>query len=124
MDETGGLTLDTNTLTFDDNSQNNDLASPQELVFPQNDTLGAAYNLLYNTADDATDYIIGEDEDVGGQSLLLEGGGYLISEDYIIGGGSATGDRQVAQNDLFETLDDNILDFSESNPFGDAGSAE
>ena len=30
----------------------------------------------------------------------------------------------VSQNDLFETLDDNILDFSESNPFGDAGSAE
>jgi hypothetical protein len=25
---------------------------------------------------------------------------------------------------LFETLDDTILDFSESNPFGDAGSAD
>jgi hypothetical protein len=24
---------------------------------------------------------------------------------------------------LFETLDDTVLDFSESNPFGDAGSA-
>jgi hypothetical protein len=25
---------------------------------------------------------------------------------------------------LFETLDDTVLDFSESNPFGDAGSAD
>ena len=27
-----------------------------------------------------------------------------------------------AQNELFDQLDDNVLDFSESNPFGDAGS--
>ena len=26
-----------------------------------------------------------------------------------------------SQNDLFERLDNTILDFSESNPFGDAG---
>ena len=26
------------------------------------------------------------------------------------------------QNDLFETLDDTVLDFSETNPFGDVGS--
>ena len=26
-----------------------------------------------------------------------------------------------SQNDIFETLDDNILDFTEGNPFGDAG---
>jgi len=26
-----------------------------------------------------------------------------------------------AQNDLFDSEDDNVLDFSESNPFGDAG---
>jgi hypothetical protein len=31
---------------------------------------------------------------------------------------------KTAQNELFETLDDTILDFSESNPFGDAGSAD
>lgn len=121
LDETGGITIDADSLTFDDNGQNQDLATP-ELPFPQNETLGAAYNLLYNTADDATDYIIGEDEDVGGQSLLAEDGGYIISEEYIIGGGSVTGDRAVAQNDIFDTLDDDILDFSESNPFGDPGS--
>jgi len=28
---------------------------------------------------------------------------------------------EQAQNELFENLDDTILDFSESNPFGDAG---
>ena len=28
---------------------------------------------------------------------------------------------QQAQNELFETLDNTILDFSELNPFGDAG---
>ena len=27
----------------------------------------------------------------------------------------------VSQNELFDSLDDDILDFSESNPFGDAG---
>lgn len=123
FDETGGLTVDSTSLSMDDDAANHDLAQPVELPFPQNDEYGAAYNLLYNTTDDATDYIIGEDEDVGGQSMLLEDGSYLISEDYIVGGGSVTGDRQVAQNDLFDTLDDDILDFTESNPFGDAGSA-
>jgi hypothetical protein len=28
---------------------------------------------------------------------------------------------KTAQNELFDSLDDDILDFSESNPFGDAG---
>ena len=103
----------------------NDLASPQELAFPQNDTLGAAYNLLYNTADDATDYIIGEDEDVGGQSLLARRWWLPYFRGlYNRWGGPPQVIGQVAQNDLFDTLDDDILDFSESNPFGDAGEAE
>ena len=46
---------------------------------------------------------------------------YLIQEDYIVGDGVID---KTAQNELFETLDDTILDFSESNPFGDAGSAD
>ena len=56
-------------------------------------------------------------------SILLETGGdeYLIQEDYIVGDGVTD---KTAQNELFETLDDTILDFSESNPFGDAGSAD
>ena len=28
---------------------------------------------------------------------------------------------KTAQNELFDQLDNNVLDFSESNPFGDAG---
>ena len=29
---------------------------------------------------------------------------------------------QGAQNELFDSVDDTVLDFSESNPFGDVGS--
>ena len=70
-----------------------------------------------------SDNIIGEDETtLGGESILLETGGdeYLIQEDYIVGDGVID---KTSQNELFETLDDTVLDFSESNPFGDAGSA-
>ena len=35
---------------------------------------------------------------------------------------SAYTDAQ-AQNELFDSLDDTILDFSEKNPFGDAGNS-
>jgi len=57
-----------------------------------------------------------------GESILLETGGneYLISEEYYIGDGVVD---KTAQNELFDTLDDTVMDFSESNPFGDAGSA-
>ena len=53
-----------------------------------------------------------------GGNLILESGSFLISEEYIIGDGVTD---KTAQNELFETLDDTVLDFSESNPFGDAG---
>ena len=53
-----------------------------------------------------------------GETILLENGSFLISEEYIIGDGVTD---KTAQNELFETLDDTVLDFSESNPFGDAG---
>ena len=36
------------------------------------------------------------------------------------GVGDGTVDK-TAQNELYDTLDDTILDFSESNPFGDVG---
>ena len=52
-------------------------------------------------------------------SLLSETGEYLIQESYIIGDGSSD---KSAQNELFDSLDDTIIDFSESNPFGDVGS--
>jgi hypothetical protein len=52
-------------------------------------------------------------------SLLSETGEYLIQESYIIGDMSSD---KSAQNELFDSLDDTIIDFSESNPFGDVGS--
>ena len=68
--------------------------------------------------------IIGANQDPPsfGESIILETGGdeYIISEEYIIGDGVID---KTAQNELFETLDDTVLDFSESNPFGDVGSA-
>jgi hypothetical protein len=70
------------------------------------------------TSDAAT---IGADQDPAsfGESILSESGGdeYIISED-----APSLGDGVVdktAQNELFDTLDDTVLDFSESNPFGD-----
>jgi len=53
-----------------------------------------------------------------GERLILENGSFLISEEYIIGDGVTD---KTAQNELFDDLDDTVLDFSESNPFGDAG---
>ena len=71
---------------------------------------------------DATIVAANQDPPSFGESilLLLENGSFLISEEYIIGDGVTD---KTAQNELFETLDDTVLDFSESNPFGDVGSA-
>jgi len=73
-----------------------------------------------------SDNIIGEDDSSSvGESILLETGtnDYLLQEEYIIGtGGANTGSLDnTAQNELFDSLDDDVLDFTESNPFGDAG---
>ena len=62
--------------------------------------------------------VILEDPDSFGERLILENGSFLISEEYIIGDGVTD---KTAQNELFDDLDDIVLDFSESNPFGDAG---
>ena len=59
-----------------------------------------------------------------GTNILLENAAdsgddaYLVQEDYIVGDMSTD---KTSQNELFDSLDDDILDFSESNPFGDAG---
>ena len=55
-------------------------------------------------------------------SILSEDGDFIIQEDYILGDMSSSGDSS-AQNELFDTADDTVLDFSESNPFGDVGSS-
>ena len=63
------------------------------------------------------DNIIGEDDTTSvGESILLENSAdsgdpsYLITEDYIVG--DAVSDK-TAQNELFDSLDDDVLDFSE-----------
>jgi hypothetical protein len=79
-----------------------------------------------------SDNIIGEDDSSSvGENILMEHnadtghGGWLIAEDYIIGSGGVNTNSvdPTAQNELFDELDDTVLDFSESNPFGDAGSS-
>ena len=72
-------------------------------------------NVELETATGGTDNVIGENE-TGGESVLLETGDYIIQEAIVID----TVDEN-AMNDFFEKEDDNIIDFSESNPFGDIG---
>ena len=48
------------------------------------------------------------------------GASFIITEDYIVGDYDTD---KTSQNELFDQLDDTVLDFSESNPFGDVGSA-
>ena len=62
-----------------------------------------------------TDNLIGENE-TGGDQIVLETGDYIIQEAYV----TDTIDEN-AMNNFFETQDDNIIDFTESNPFGDIG---
>jgi len=67
------------------------------------------------------DNILGEnDSNSVGESILLENGSYLINEEYIVGDFDQD---KTAQNELFDLLDDSILDFSETNPFSDLGMA-
>ena len=71
----------------------------------------------------STDKIIGEDETLNGALIgenLADTGEpmYIIQEEYVVG--DMVRDK-TAQNELFDILDDTILDFTEKNPFGDAG---
>ena len=73
------------------------------------------------------DNILGESDDTSvGESVLLEQAAdsgdnqYLLQEDYIVGDFDQD---KTSQNELFETKSRTILDFSESNPFGDVGSS-
>ena len=109
------------------------------------DTLGhqftleaeSAYNesiaLEFFTDLSQTDTLLMEDNDVVvheddsssiGTNILLEesdpsvGSNFLLQETYIVGDGTID---VTSQNELFDKADDSILDFSERNPFGDAG---
>ena len=89
---------------------------------------GTGSGLLLEETDG--DKIITEDEDTSaGENILLENAAdsgdkaYLLQETYIVGDASTTSSDldKSAQNELFDQLDDDVLDFSETNPFGDAG---
>ena len=73
---------------------------------------------------DARTYQVSLENEVG--SIQLEnaadtgGASFIITEDYIVGDYDTD---KTSQNELFDQLDDTVLDFSESNPFGDVGSA-
>ena len=93
-----------------------------------NDTVNTFGTLLDETD---SDNIITEDESTSaGDNILLENDAdsgdkaYLLQETYIVGDASTTTSDldKSAQNELFDQLDDTVLDFSETNPFGDAGS--
>ena len=68
---------------------------------------------------DTLNYQFTLEESTSGETLLLETEHWLIQEDYIVGDGVID---KTSQNELFDRLDDTVLDFTESNPFGDAGS--
>jgi len=101
-------------------------------VFEENEVItstggGQAYIKQINSNTLHFEYITGrfaKDEVITGRtngftgtiSELNEESHYLINEEFNID----TIDEK-AQNEDFETLDNTILDFSESNPFGDAG---
>jgi len=73
---------------------------------------------ISNVTVDAVTISADDDPASFGESILLETGGdeYILSEDYYIG--DYVNDK-TSQNELFDTLDDTLLDFSELNPFGD-----
>lgn len=73
------------------------------------------------------DNILGESDSTSvGESIILEQAAdsgdnqYLLQEDYIVGDFDQD---KTSQNELFETKSRTVLDFSELNPFGDAGSS-
>ena len=73
------------------------------------------------------DNILGESDSTSvGESIILEKAAdtgddqYLLQEDYIVGDFDQD---KTSQNELFEAQSRTVLDFSELNPFGDAGSS-
>ena len=106
-----------------------------QLTLEQSSAVTENIRLELGTGDDAGllleetdgDNIIGESDSTSvGESVLIEkpadtgDAEYIIQEDYIVGDYITD---KTAQNELFEVQSRNILDFSESNPFGDVGSS-
>ena len=106
-----------------------------QLTLEQSSAVTENIRLELGTGDDAGllleetdgDNILGESDSTSvGESVLVENPAdtgdaeYIIQEDYIVG--DYVTDK-TTQNEFFEVQSRNILDFSESNPFGDVGSS-
>ena len=82
-----------------------------------------------STSSDTGDNVVFEDDSSSvGENIILENAAdsgnvaYLLQETYIVGNrDSSNVIDKTSQNELFNQLDDNVLDFTEKNPFGDAG---
>ena len=120
--------LDIDNIETDESKNTRDFQFTLEQSTAQNEEINiqharSNFGLLLEETDG--DNIIGEDDSTSiGENIILENDtdtgdvAYLLTEDYIVG--DYVQDK-TAQNELFDSLDDNVLDFSESNPFGDAG---
>ena len=108
-----------------------------QFTLEQSSAVTEDIRLEYGTDDDVAsgllleetdgDNILGESDSTSvGESIILEQAAdsgddaYLLQEDYIVGDFDQD---KTAQNELFEIKSRTILDFSESNPFGDVGSS-
>ena len=108
-----------------------------QFTMEQSSAVNEDIRLEYGTDDDVAsgllleetdgDNIVGESDSTSiGESILLEqvadsgDDAYLIQEDYIVGDFDQD---KTSQNEMFEVKSRTILDFSESNPFGDVGSS-
>jgi hypothetical protein len=105
-----------------------------QFTMEQSSAVTEEIRLELGTGDDAGllleetdgDNILGESDSTSvGESILIENSAdtgdnyYLIQEDYIVG--DMVTDKN-AQNELFTKQSATVLDFTESNPFGDVGS--
>ena len=108
-----------------------------QFTLEQSSAVNEDIRLEYGTDDDVAsgllleetdgDNIVGESDSTSvGESILLEQAAdsgdnqYLLQEDYIVGDFDQD---KTSQNELFEVKSRTVLDFSERNPFGDAGSS-
>ena len=121
-------TLDTGITDIDEIQDQSTLAS-SDFQFTMEQDSATVNALLLESEDgrliaevESDELIVLETSDMttSAGSILTEEGDFLIQEDYILGDMSSSGDSS-AQNELFDLVDDSVLDFSESNPFGDVG---
>ena len=130
--------LDTGISGIDDiETEQSQDALIHQFTLEQSSAVTEDIRLEYGTDDDVAsgllleetdgDNILGESDSTSvGESIILEKAAdsgdaeYLIQEDYIVGDFDQD---KTSQNELFESQSRTVLDFSESNPFGDAGSS-